>query len=579
MFGRADKKFYTHGRYVEDTKYARAFIRKKLNMVLFVFIRRYIVHIFLLLFFSIPCVHAEENSFSWETDLFTDDPFLSEFLNTVGLEQLTRRMLTPEEVLTILVAINIPQLLQQNFYLRTNVLARRSLLDQPLFDPAFCQKGGPYNWGVDIFLNKMAHAYYTKKSTDIDSYLALSSPSLINALNSTIESIKTLQPDFNFDIETILGLFQGTKVEERQAGGMFFFTASIKKQMVRILMPLYYLERNFFLPEEEQKAVEDEFGATTPEEQEQFRKNHLIADKLGIGDTRVEWDVPVIKNPFTWVRAGVMFTLPTAFAWAKGLKGSTYPKPSTFPPLNLTEFVDLISDADPSPEKQEELFDDLTTFSLGAVDRLSANLLDIPLGNGGHIGIGPVVRTHIDLKRYVRMPLMYEGRYSLEYLLPKLNKRAYITRVATQAFEEIDFFDVNSEQEAQVLVDFLQEQFLGRLFLRFFDVRVQPGIIFRWLGKLCYQGRLWDFFLGSDVWLQAPESLGPIHTLSIIKDQLAREKVHSFLMYQSKLFAGFERRFKNPRYTWYINGGIDGSISNYGIGADFTIMLSVRFQF
>ncbi len=520
-----------------------------------------------------------ENSFAWETDLFSDDPFLSEFLDTVGLEQLTRRMLTPEEVLTILVAVRIPELLEQNFYLRTNVLARRSLLDQPLFDPSFCFKGGPYDWGVDLFLNKMSHAHYTKDSTSIDSYLALNDPDLITALNNTIESIQTLQPQFNFDIEGILKLFQNTKVEERQLGGMFFFLASFKKQMLRMLMPLYYFERNFFLPKEEQEAVEDEFGATTEEEQEQFRKQHLISDKLGIGDTRVEYDVRLIKNPFTWVRGGVMLTLPTAFAWAKGLKGSTFPKPSTFPPLDLSQFVDLVSDPNPSPEKQEELFEDLATFTLNALDRLSANLLDIPLGNGGHIGIGPVIRTHIDLKRYVRMPLMYEGRYSLEYLLPKLNKRFFITIVDQQAFEDIDFFDVDTDQEAQVLVDFLQEQVLARIFLRAFEVRVQPGIIFRWLGKLCYESRYWDFFLGSDVWLQAPESLGVVHALPIIRDQLSREKVRSFLMYQSKLFAGFERRFKNPTYAWYINGGVDGTISNYGIGADFSIMLSIRFQF
>jgi hypothetical protein len=533
---------------------------------------------------------ATSISFSMQTSCYTpdrnqesmftvDDPVMSEFLDTVGTDHLIHRMLMPEDVLAILLQIQAQDLLQQNFFLKTNVLARRNIIDQPLFDTLLERRTDNTLFDMQLFFSLTPRCRYTKDSESLSSYLALNDDTLLGRLEETVQGLKNLQPEFDFDPARVLSLFQDMRVVERQAGLMFFGHYLWKDYSLRWLLPFYYFERNFFLTDKELEEVEKEFGASTPQEQKKFQEKYLISDKFGTGDLRLEFNTWVLNKRFTKINAGLQLTLPTACAFAKGLKGSSFDRPHTYPHINLAKFIDLASDPNATLAKQEEIFNAITELSLGALSRLSANLLDAPLGNGGHVGIGIVVRTETLLKRYIDLPLVLSTRTSLEYLIPKHEQRFFINCVDTAAFDAIKWTIPDSEQVAQSMVDFLEQQALERLFLRSFDVIVSPRLIYRSCYDLSYTYGNWQTHVGLDGFLHAFPTIGFPDRCREAASRLSLAKTNPFLVYQSKMYLDIGRRFKHDTYTWYIHAGADGAMYSHGIGPNMSVTLGVRFEF
>ena len=75
----------------------------------------------------------------------------------------------------------------------------------------------------------------------------------------------------------------------------------------------------------------------------------------------------------------------------KGLRGSSFCLVKNRPILDLQELVGTISEAlaagQPATDPQA------IGYALAALDNLGAMILDSPLGNGGHFGLGVVVRN------------------------------------------------------------------------------------------------------------------------------------------------------------------------------------------
>jgi hypothetical protein len=90
-------------------------------------------------------------------------------------------------------------------------------------------------------------------------------------------------------------------VEERQVGFMFHCMKRWHKTTFRLMLPIYYLQSNFSLTQQEQDEVAETLGpilgTMTPEEADIFNKAHFISDKIGFGDTRIEVDNIIFKRP------------------------------------------------------------------------------------------------------------------------------------------------------------------------------------------------------------------------------------------------------------------------------------------
>lgn len=512
-------------------------------------------------------------------DIDDDDPFISEFLDTVGAEQLSR-VVNPRNIMNLLNQIGAVDLLQEDFFLRTNQLNKRSPLDEPLFEPDRAEFPGNWVVGAHVFARKMNRANFTAKSTNLSSYLALKEPTLLDRLQNSIDELRDLlgDPRFNIDFVKIFSLFENMTVEERRGGVMFHLMKKRHNMTFRFLVPIYYLERNFFLTEPEQRAVEAEFGALEPEEQERFQKAHFISDKFGVGDSRLEIDVKVLKRPSFSLRVGGQTTIPTAFAWGKGFKGSSFPRPSTFPTFDFDELFELAEEQ--TEENAQRAFVLLNDFFLGALDRLAANFTDTKLGNDGHVGIGIFIRGKTKLSSFINKPwaqrIALTNRISLEYLTPAHEKRFYINKINSKEFDKRDFENLDNAVEN---LTFLEEQFVKKFYIRAFNTKIQPGVIFRWSSKASYQGRKWGWNLGTDLWLQDKETFNSIKASDQILDEINVSKAKPPMAWQSKILGSVVYKLKHQKRIWYLSLNADTTYSRRGIGKDYALSFNFEASF
>lgn len=485
-------------------------------------------------------------------------------------------------IISILKDVGALTILQQNLFLHTNPLNQRSLLDYPTFEPNQCCYRNDWVVGSQIFYNQMTRANLTKHSTNLASYVALNQPTLLDALETSADALKDIFPE-PVSIRHILSLFNCMTAQQRRAGLMFhgMRVSDCKAPNVMVLLPLYYLERNFFLTDKQRNAVEAELGALGTQEQEEFQRLHFISDKLGVGDTRLEidWWLPT-PDSFS-MRLGVMATVPTAFAFAKGLKGSTFPKPCTYPKFDFDPLFELFNNNNPTPAEKQKALDLANSIALGAVDRVAANLLDENLGNGGHFGLGLFLRTNTPVQDIIRRPwtenYYWVGRVSFEYLTPCHQKRFFVQRNSPESFNAHNF---NNEDQACENLEFLEQEFLNRIYLLAFDTSIQPGVIFRWTGKVCYQAdRVFGFQFGTDFWYQGREKFSRIFVNQDIQRDFEILKGMPSNAWQSKLHGGLSWRIERPCRLWFIGLNAEGTVQNVGIGSDFLVSLNIESNF
>jgi hypothetical protein len=527
----------------------------------------------------------EDSSYTFDPsemdDIVFDDedmyPFMDEYLDNSTANK-AMNSIDPADIMTLLNLINAPQILETPFFLETNILNKRSLLDEPIFEPdrPFFPKNRTL--GLHAFIRKTDRSNFTKTSTKLNSYLSLTEEILISKLQTTIDRIIGILPQSNIDIERIFNLFENMTVEERQAGFMLHAMVKRNKTTFRIMMPAYYLENNFSLTKEEQDAVANEFGVMEPEEERLFRKNHFICDKIGIGDTRLEIDQQILKRPSLTFRCGLQATIPTACAWGTGFAGSSYPKPSALPTFNLEPIFDAFQN--PSPQAEAIARQDLAEFLLDSFDRIAANLIDSKMGNNRHLGVGFFVRTKTPLRAYMNNSfaerISLTNRVSAEFFLPATEKRFYIQRINEQEFNSRNFEDLS---QASSNLAFLEEQFIQRIFLQALPTRIVPGAIFRWTNAACYKGQLWGFNFGTDFWIQSKDHFGKIYASPALVKKLSVQKAKPPFAQQSKLFGGVVWRHKSYNKAYYVSLNGDITFSNKGVGEDWGISLNFEANF
>lgn len=492
----------------------------------------------------------EEEQTAFEQE--SEDTFIDS--SEIAHEIATHRdaALTACDVVTIITnpPIEAQIVLQEDIYRHTNPINTRSLLNLPGFYHHYNFPEENYFW-MQLFYNQTSNGYYTKDSDQLKSYILLNDPNVI-------QRIERFETGLNFP--DILAVFSNMKLENRRTGFMFGLQHVWCKWHVRAYAPLYYLENNLSLTLEEQKQLEQLGLPPVDDDAMQFARDHLIIDKFGLGDTRIELGyMPYDANCF-WARVGGLFTIPTAFAWKKGLYGTHFSKSAPAPNFNLLNFINtILVDKDiPLAIKQG------SEFLFAAVDRLSTILLETGMGNEGHFGIGMFTDNQLDLSCCWTM----RSKASLEYLLPRNEKRFYLYRKDPAAFNR----DWESQDPivCQENLNFLNEQLIQTLFPSMFVTRISPGFIFLWNNSLTYHGKTFDFQFGYDLYWQDKEKLGTINATSAQLAKLRKEIAIKPGAYQSKLFADLIYKKQGRCRDYYIGFHLDATMFTSGIGHDFT---------
>ncbi len=480
--------------------------------------------------------------------------------------------ITPQDVLDLIASppLLLQDRLQNDLYMFTfpGNRRRRSLLDYPF---NFLHDYTLPCWGLEVtswfFYNQTSEDYYTKEGKFLSSYWNLSTDNIIGDIDLT---------DFGIQLPDAIQLFSMLRMQERRTGFMFdAFYAGIDGWNLEIRTPLYYNERNFFLTPEEKEMLEnsilfdeDNSGSTDQDEIDQ----HFISDAIGLGDTRLSAGLFVIDQENFQLNIGLDMTLPTGVAFVRGLRGSNFPANSIAAPFDLLELFQLAFGTPPDLEAVKEMS---IAFVSSVIDKLSANLIQVHMGNSGHVGLAPFFENYLPLND--RFEIVTRG--AVEYLFPAYEKRFYITKKFAQqfnAFEPYTTAEGADPAQAPAKLAFLNEQLINTFIPMVFSTDVYPGFIVKFCTEIIGNfGDTWQFGLGYDLWWQDKEQLGRIKADPLVIANIRTDIATRPGAFQNKLFSSVNYYKHGRWFDWYLTGYGDYTVLNSGIGKDFTV--SVRF--
>ena len=559
-------------------------------------------HLLLLLAFTLAA-HVQGNGPATMRDDFddlialVDSQEITNLITSSSVSSSTTRKPNKEFIVNILNDLEVIPLLQEDFFLRTNNIVSRSLLDYPEFLPWRHDKDKRAVY-VILFLNQTTRMHFTKGSSNICTYLGVTQASFLQKLENIIRSVQGLFPELTIDgdkITRLLQLFQTFTVQERRFGFMIGGKATFNRWHFNIMAPWYYIERNHFVNQNVQDDIEalvedileETLGVTqlTPEEidlatsrRNAFIDQHLISDKFGIGDTRIYLDHPVIKNKYLSTRLGLLATIPTAFAMKKGLKGTHLHRVINRPILDL---INLVEKAMPGSTTQvtQQAFD----FALDALDNLGAMILNPPMGNGGHFGLGVLAKNRSPLSGLIKQDwarrFIMRSFISLEYLFPATEWRSFRVPANEALFNARDFTQTTDQLIINSNFYFLLQQLTDRLFPIAIHARVSPGVVFRWSSQMCYEGDENGFTLGTDTYVRNRENLSHLDATPATKSIIDAFNARAPLAYQSKLVGSIFFKIEKPDRLHTISLLADYTMMNKGIGADFMLALNIDTTF
>ncbi len=503
---------------------------------------------------------------AWQDDEYTEndlDLFAAQQQDWV-FELREPSICDPIVVLDILCVppISLQDRLKQDLYRYTNgPFATRSLLDLPGFFLSTAPHDDEWQLNGWYFYNQTSEANYTKNGRNISDYLNLDNADLLG----NIEEF-----ELPIDVPHVIELIQVMRIQERRTGLMFGAYKSWGPWGMEAKAPVYYLERNFFFTPAEERVIkkallfdDDDSGSTSQKELER----HVVSDQVGLGDTRFSFGYRTIENDDFVLDVGGDVTLPTAFAFSKGLIGSNFPRNDRVPLLNLLQIF-CIGTA--GPAGVAEVLEIFKNFGEAAFDKLSANLLQTSLGNDGHFGLAPFFYNQMSVGS--RFYLTTRG--AIEYLLPKREKRFYILKKDQALFT----CDVPDNQKANKLA-FLNLALIDTLVPRVFVTTIYPGFIVKLSSCLSgFFGKNWEFGLGGDIWWQSEEKFGKISANPLILPLLQKEKARRPSAYQVKVMGRVIYELPPRSFEWRLMLHTDYTVASAGIGQDFNIAIKMTFD-
>lgn len=492
---------------------------------------------------------------------------------TCSIVQALTPATNPSENPPIINAVNI---LKEDLYKHTTgPVTRRSLLDQPAL---MCDYFSEPCWSFmgDIFFNYSPKMYFTKDSPFIKSYIDLTNENIINEV-SNVEFV-------TIDLPGVLGLFGNLKLYQYRVGLMASFARKWDNWLITARIPLYYLLEHFYLTDQEVDRIKNNPFFTMEEgsegfghekQVEAFALQHLVSDKFGVGDTRLSLLGHVVKNPRINMWFGPQLTIPTAKDFKRGLLAGEFNPDEPIPPFNLQYLFNLSplchSNEDPNLASKV-LRQQLTDFLVSALDRLSTILINTPLGNGKHFGLGPEFDC-----RFCFTPYFSAHTYAaLEFYMPHNEKRFFLMDKRSIDFNR----DWRNTALCGENLAVLNRLVVSTLFPVAVKTSVYPGPRFQINQAFMYTSKHWDLKLGFDYWFQGKEKLNMIIDDLPVKIPLVECKALRPAADQGKLFfnAGYYDTLCND-VDWRIMLSVDATVFHRGIGENYTGSLRVGVEF
>lgn len=523
----------------------------------------------LLILLAIPYItHSEE----WENVFaqLDEEPFILEAQMDADLTlPATRAVISKNDaVANLTTLVDAQKILQNPLYYYSNPPMRRNIIDNPIFQQ-FVERGSHgKNFSFKPFITQTFKEYFYDTRSNINYYIDMNQ----NELNAQIDLLTRIEDiDFlprGFSITNVLGLFNTIYLEERRAGAMFEYVKSTETWTLSGRFPFYYGEHNLNMPPEDQEKVEKNpfFGKSNFDEVT-FAREHLISDELGFGDLRINFEHLFIDTHKQMFSAGVRATIPTAFAIKKGLYGTHFDVNQPAPTFDLYNDLLLPGLSTPPDQNIPLVQQNVQTLGYAIMDRLATILVQTPLGNNHHLGLG--VFTHNKMIFSDRLSL--SGLLSAEILLPANEQRFFIVNTPITAFNAFNWADISpATGQLSAKLDFLNEQFINKFFPKQYNVSVFPGFIIQSTSALTYKGRRLHITGGTDLWWHTDERFLTIEAPKELKDQqiIRKSTAKMGYGYQSMLWFSLEKKFK-PGSSWKFGLRVEVTANSFGVGEEW----------
>ncbi|HLB40828.1 MAG TPA: hypothetical protein VJJ83_03490, partial [Candidatus Babeliales bacterium] len=279
-----------------------------------------------------------------------------------------------------------------------------------------------------------------------------------------------------------------------------------------------------------------------------------------------------------YLNLGILSTIPTAFAIKNGLYGANFVNRSTRPDIDIKRIIDLYQEYDINGNKQalQELETIFKNVAFQCLDRLGENLLQTPLGNGGHFGLGLLFEPQYRHNDYVNVPCSL----SFEYLFPATENRFYIYNKDPELFTTEALEAHDDEEKAREILNFLGQQAINTIYQEKRLVKVKPGFTCQF--QIAPEININDCLLtiGYDFWFRRKEQLGKFANGSPTDNQQLNTALNlPFSAYQQDLFLKLCHKKINRTYDRYLGIGLEQSVTTHGLSKDFSATLVFEINY
>ena len=460
-------------------------------------------------------------------------------------------------------------LLNTPVYQQTSIIRNRPILEYPF----------TLTYGFDIkdnssvsltpFLNMSSHKNFTKTSQTLDSYFLLGNPAKITALEY-IDSLELTKPIAE-NLAKSLALFDPAIVQERRLGGVLESRVSLEHWSLFAQLPILYTERNLYLTPVQKAAIAiSPIGGMLKSDgvsENDFVYQHIVMDQVGLGDFKFKAMYQAHSSDIFSLDLGGFIIVPTATAFAQGIVGVWFDANNDRGYLDLTK----ITPGNLTTENK----DAITNFFLDAIDTLSSNILNCPLGNNGHVVFAP----SMNFDWYFAQNWQWSNDFSLQVALPATEQRFYqLTQTENQFLTSY-----NNAYNAgpDTFGTFVNQQIQNTFFPFVFPTQVYPGVVFNSTNQLGYHLATTDIYFGANFWYQGAEQLKMLANANNNNQDFSYNYpgAGAASAAQEKLFARINYTIETDRCQWSLSGYGDATVWNSGIGNDFTVGLSIDCKF
>lgn len=465
-------------------------------------------------------------------------------------------------------------LLKKPFYTYTNPLRYKSILNfqkhcLALYDTTKEQD-------VSFFYQQIDKGYYKDSHTGICDYIDTKQDGIIKVLDE-LEFNDILLPD-------VLALFDNLKIQERKVGILFQKNGSLYDKKWTFQIPFLYQEHNFYLSPYERSLINNQPLYTKREAPKQveeasakagkssspidFFRNHLVSDKIGFSDARFSFSFIEKKYASSFYSAGGFVTVPCAFSLKKGIVGAHLDALKESTPFDLhSDLVDLYVTGKYSQIKQN-VFD----YGLSVLDRAATILLENPLGNKRHVGIG----VHGKLTKNVSESFSLRTQAHIELLLPSLERRFIKVFLNNTELDSIHVSDPVTEEEAALKVAALNVSMQESFFPEGYKMVVFPGLESQASVELKYKKGLWQASIGGQLWHHTQERfLSTPSGNGIVQSRFDVQSCKQEQAFQENIFCSLVRK-KNKESSWFFGLNIEKTFLSQSRGKDFMVSLSLN---